>query len=43
MSVHNTVNMSTAALRRITGQSFDHGKYEQGQQEAREFLIEHSE
>ena len=30
MSVHNTANMSAAALRRIMGQSFDHGKFEQG-------------
>ena len=43
MNVHNTVNMSAVALRRIMGQSFDHGKFEQGRQEARKFFAEHPE
>ena len=43
MSVYNTVNMSAVALRRIMGQSFDSGKFEQGRQEAKKFLNEHPE
>ena len=43
MSVHNTANMSAAALRRIMGSSFDRAGFEQGRQDARQFFAEHPE